>query len=353
MIRLIDLARPFARLIDPEEAHRIAINALKLFPSVTIGRDDPRLGLSVFGLDFPNPVGVAAGFDKNADVPDAVLHLGFGFTEVGTLTPNPQAGDPRPRLFRLPAAEGLINRLGFNNDGFKAAHARLKARAHRRGVVGVNVGANRDSADRVADYVKGIETFAALASYLVVNVSSPNTPGLRDLQAAAALDDLLARVIEARDHVAGQTGRVPLLLKISPDLSLSELDELTSTVKKRGVDGLIVSNTTVSRPALLRDTSAREIGGLSGKPLFSLSTLMLKHTYQRVGHSIPLIGVGGVDSAEAAWAKIAAGATLVQLYSGLVYRGFGLVNKIKDGLRDRLNRLGYDSIVDAIGTDAR
>jgi len=353
LIRLADFARSFTGLIDPEEAHRLAINALKLFPSLKIGRDDPRLGVTAFGLKFPNPVGLAAGFDKNAEVPDAALRLGFGFAEVGTITPIPQPGNPKPRLFRLPRAEGVINRLGFNNEGFADAHARLKTRAHRKGIVGVNIGANKDSSDRVADYVEGIKTFAAVASYLVVNVSSPNTPGLRDLQAASALDDLLARVLEARDHAAHETGRKPVLLKISPDLSLPELDELVSIAQKRAVDGMIVSNTTVSRPALLRDLNAREVGGLSGKPLFSLSTWMLAQTYQRVGRDIPLVGVGGVDSADAAWAKIAAGATLVQLYSGLVYKGFGLVDKIKSGLRARIKRLGLNSIVDTIGSATR
>jgi dihydroorotate dehydrogenase len=353
LIRLLDLARPFTGLIDPEEAHRLAINALKLFPSAGTGRDDPRLAISAFGLEFPNPLGIAAGFDKNADVPDAVLGLGFGFAEIGTVTPKPQAGNPRPRLFRLPSSEGVINRLGFNNDGFASAHERLAARSHRRGIVGVNVGANKDSKDRVADYVKGIKTFADVAHYFVVNISSPNTPGLRDLQAAQALDDLLARVLEARDGVEKKHGRKPVFLKISPDLSLEELDDVVKTVRKRPVDALVVSNTTLSRPALLRDPHAKEGGGLSGKPLFSLSTLMLKETYRRVGKDIPLVGVGGVDSAEAAWAKITAGATLVQLYTGLVYKGFGLVSKIKSGLRKRLSQHGYNSILDAVGTEAR
>lgn len=353
MVHLLDFARPFAGLIDPEEAHRLAINALKLFPPLAAGRDDPRLRVSAFGLDFPNPIGVAAGFDKNAEVPDAILRLGFGFAEVGTLTPKPQGGNPRPRVFRLPAAQGLINRLGFNNEGFAAGIRRLQARARRGGIVGVNVGANKDSSDRVADYVQGIGAFAGVASYLVVNVSSPNTPGLRDLQGAAALDDLLARVLEARDRAAADAGRKPVLLKISPDLSLSELDDVTATAGRRGVDGMIVSNTTLSRPALLRDAHAQETGGLSGRPLFSLSTLMLKQTFQRIGDDVPLIGVGGVDSDEAAWAKITAGATLVQLYSGMIYRGFGLAGKIKQGLRKRLTRLGYASIADAVGAEAR
>jgi dihydroorotate dehydrogenase len=353
VIRLIDYARPIAALIDPEEAHRLAIHALKLLPSFALGRDDPILGLSVFGLDFPNPIGLAAGFDKNAEVAGPILRLGFGFTEVGTLTPAPQAGNPRPRLFRLQASEALINRLGFNNEGFAPAAGRLAARAHRGGVVGVNIGAHRDSRDRVADYVAGIETFAPLASYLVINVSSPNTPGLRDLQAAAALDDLLARAIEARDRTIAQAGRKALLLKISPDLSLADLDALIAVVRKRGADGLVVANTTVTRPALLRDAAAREQGGLSGRPLFSLSTWMLAETFRRLGHEIPLVGVGGVDSAEAAWTKILAGASLVQLYTGMVFRGFGLVNRIKTGLEERLRRSGYISIAEAIGAEAR
>jgi dihydroorotate dehydrogenase len=353
VIRLLDLARPFTGLIDPEEAHRLALNALKLFPSVSLRRDDPRLSVSAFGLDFPNPLGIAAGFDKNADVPDAVLGLGFGFAEIGTVTPKPQPGNPRPRLFRLPSSGGVINRLGFNNDGFANAHARLKARAQRPGIVGVNVGANKDSKDRPADYVKGIKTFADVASYFVVNISSPNTPGLRDLQGVEALDDLLARVMEARDKAAEKHGRKAVFLKISPDLSLEELDEVVKTAMRRAVDALVVSNTTLSRPALLRDAHAKEGGGLSGRPLFSLSTFMLKQTYQRVGKEVPLVGVGGVDSAETAWAKITAGATLVQLYTGLVYQGFGLVPKIKRGLRKRLDQHGYNSILDAVGTEAR
>jgi len=351
LIRLIDFARPFTGLIDPEEAHRLAINALKLFPSFNLGRDDPRLRQSVFGLDFPNPIGLAAGFDKNAEVPDAALRIGFGFTEVGTVTPLPQPGNPRPRVFRLPQSEAVINRLGFNNEGFASALERLEALPHRHGIVGVNVGANKDSGNRVGDYVKGIKAFASVANYLVVNVSSPNTPGLRDLQASAQLDDLLAKVIDARE--AAGAHRPPVLLKISPDLSLPELDDLIAIVRKHSIDGMIVSNTTLSRPALLRDLNARETGGLSGKPLFSLSTWMLSQTYQRVGKEIPLIGVGGIDSADAAWAKIVAGATLVQLYSALVYKGFGLVNKIKNGLSARIKRLGYNSIADAVGTGSR
>jgi dihydroorotate dehydrogenase len=350
VLKLLDLALPFARRLDPEDAHRLALRALSALPILRLARDDPKLRVSAFGLDFPNPVGLAAGFDKNAEVPDAALRLGFGFVEVGTLTPRPQAGNPRPRVFRLPTDEGVINRLGFNNEGVEAARTRLDARAGRLGIVGVNVGANRDSKDRIADYVTGIERLAPFASYLTVNVSSPNTPGLRQLQAGAVLDDLLARAVDARDRAKL---RRPLLLKIAPDLSLQELDELVDVARKRRIDGMIVSNTTISRSKELRDPNAREEGGLSGKPLFALSTWMLTETYKRVGGEFPLIGVGGIDSADAAWRKLRAGASLLQLYSGLVYKGFGLVQTIKDGLSERLKKGGHRSIADIVGADVK
>ena len=350
MLKLLDLALPLARRLEPEDAHGLALRALAALPIPRLRRDDPKLRVSAFGLDFPNPLGLAAGFDKNAEVPDAALRTGFGFVEVGTITPRPQRGNPRPRVFRLPADDGLVNRLGFNNAGIEAARRRLDARAGRLGVVGVNVGANRDSKDRIADYVTGIEVLAPFAGYLTVNVSSPNTPGLRDLQAGAVLDDLLARALEARDRAQF---RRPFLLKISPDLSLQELDDLVAVATKRGIDGMIVSNTTVSRSKELRDPNAREEGGLSGKPLFALSTWMLSETWQRVGGAFPLIGVGGIDSAEAAWRKIRAGAALIQLYSGLTYKGFGLVRTIKQGLSERLERGGHRSIADVVGTDAK
>ena len=350
MRALLDLALPFARRLDPEDAHRLAVRALAALPLPRAARDDPRLAVSAFGLSFPNPIGLAAGFDKNAEVPDAALRLGFGFIEVGTVTPRPQAGNPRPRIFRLPADEGLVNRLGFNNEGAVAARARLGARGGLIGVVGVNVGANRDSKDRIADYAKGIEMLAPYASYLTINVSSPNTPGLRALQAGAVLDDLLARAIEARDRVAASK---PMLLKIAPDLSLAELDEVVDVAKKRGIDGLIVSNTTISRSRDLRDPNAREEGGLSGKPLFALSTWLLSETYQRVEGAFPLIGVGGIDSTDTAWRKIRAGASLLQLYTALSYKGFGLVRTIKEGLLARLTRGGFRSLADAVGGDVR
>lgn len=323
-------ATALLRLLDAEDAHRATIAALKLLPAGTPKPDDPRLAVSAFGLDFPNPVGLAAGFDKNAEVPGAMLALGFGFVEVGTLTPRPQPGNPRPRVIRLVEDRAVVNRYGFNNDGHASALARLSARS-RRGIVGVNLGANKDAADRVADYAAGVAAFAEVADYFAINVSSPNTPGLRDLQAPDALSELLARVLEARDAAPAQR---PLLLKIAPDLSLKQLDGIVRVARERGVNGMIVSNTTISRPASLRSPLAAETGGLSGAPLFDLSTRMLAETFLRVEGRFPLIGAGGIDGPEAALAKIEAGATLVQLYSALVYEGPGLIGRIKRGLLD-------------------
>ena len=354
MIGLIDrLSRPLMRALDPEDAHSLALKALRFMPRGRPAPDAPELAVRAFGLNFPNPVGLAAGFDKNAEVPDALLRLGFGFVEIGTVTPRAQTGNPRPRLFRLPADEGVINRLGFNNEGGAAVLARLAARAGAGGIVGVNVGANRDSADRAEDYVRLIETFAPVASFFTVNVSSPNTPGLRDLQQASALDDLLARVIDARERVRPRAGPTPVLLKIAPDLTLSELDDVVGVARKARVDGMIVSNTTISRPGSLRERDkARETGGLSGRPLFKLSTRMLAETFVRAESAFPLIGVGGIDSSATAIAKIKAGATLLQLYSGLVYRGIGLVGEIKADLLAALKRGHRDSLASMVGSDA-
>lgn len=352
MSLLLDLALPFSRFFEAEDAHRLAIRALSMMPKGGTPVDDPRLAVSAFGLNFKNPVGLAAGFDKNAEVPDAVLALGFGFAEVGTLTPKAQPGNPRPRVFRLLRDEGVINRLGFNNGGFDAALSRLSLRAPY-GILGINIGANKDSADRIADYVAGVETFSPHATYLTVNVSSPNTPGLRDLQSAQALDELMKRVLEARERAAQKgDGRKPILLKIAPDVALGDLDDIVQIAKKRAIDGMIVSNTTVSRPASLTEKEAKEQGGLSGKPLFDLSTRMLAETYLRAERAFPIVGVGGVDSAEAAWKKIRAGATLVQLYTGMVYKGFGLVREIKRGLSLKLDRGKHRSIQDVVGLDA-
>jgi dihydroorotate dehydrogenase len=354
VIRAFDaFSLPLLRWFDPEDAHRLAVQGLKLLPPARPRPDDQKLAVRAFGLNFPNPVGMAAGFDKNAEVSDALLRLGFGFVEVGTVTPKPQAGNPRPRIFRLERDEAVINRLGFNNDGAEAVLRRLAARAHQGGIVGVNVGANKDSADRTADYVKLIETFAPVASYFTVNVSSPNTPGLRNLQQAAALDDLLARVIDARERVRQNAGDSPVLLKIAPDLSLTELDDVVQIARSRRVDGMIVTNTTLSRPPTLREqTRAREPGGLSGRPLFRLSTRMVAETYVRAEGAFPLVGVGGIDSGGAALTKIRAGASLIQLYSALIYKGLGLVEDIKNDLASTLLRTGRDSLSEIVGADA-
>jgi len=354
VIRAFDaLSLPVLRWLDAEDAHRLAIQGLRLLPPVRPRADDPKLAVRAFGLNFPNPIGMAAGFDKNAEVPDALLRLGFGFVEIGSVTPRPQSGNPRPRLFRLERDEAVINRMGFNNDGAEAALRRLAARAQHGGIVGVNVGANKDSPDRVGDYVQLIETFAPVASYFTVNISSPNTPGLRNLQEGALLDDLLAKVIDARDRVRETAGDTPVLLKIAPDLSLAQLDDVVHVARSRRVDGMIVSNTTVGRPSTLREQGrAKEQGGLSGRPLFRLSTRMVAETYVRVEGAFPLIGVGGVDSGGAALTKIRAGASLIQLYSSLVYKGLGLVEEIKRDLSSTLLRTGRESLSEIVGADA-
>jgi dihydroorotate dehydrogenase len=354
VIRAFDaLSLPLLRWFDPEDAHRLAIQGLRLLPPVRPRPDDPKLAVRAFGLNFPNPVGMAAGFDKSAEVSDALLRLGFGFVEIGTVTPKPQVGNPRPRLFRLERDEAVINRMGFNNDGSDAVLRRLAGRAHLGGIVGVNVGANKDSADRVDDYVKLIEIFAPVATYFTVNVSSPNTPGLRNLQQSAALDDLLAKVIDARERVRQSAGDAPVLLKIAPDLSLTELDDVVQVARSRRIDGMIVGNTTLARPETLREqTRAKEQGGLSGRPLFRLSTRMVAETYVRAEGAFPLIGVGGIDSGGAALTKIRAGASLIQLYSSLIYKGLGLVEDIKNDLASTLLRTGRDSLSEIVGADA-
>lgn len=354
MIRAFDaFSLPLLRWFDPEDAHRMAIQGLRLLPPMRPRPDDPKLAVRAFGLNFPNPIGMAAGFDKSAEAPDALLRLGFGFVEIGSVTPKLQIGNPRPRLFRLERDEAVVNRMGFNNDGAEIVLRRLAARAHLGGIVGVNVGANKDAADRVADYVRLIETFAPVASYFTVNVSSPNTPGLRNLQQAGALDDLLAKVIDARERVRQNAGDSPVLLKIAPDLSLSELDDVVHIARSRRVDGMIVANTTLARPSTLREAArAREQGGLSGRPLFRLSTRMVAETYVRAEGAFPLIGVGGIDSGGAALTKIRAGASLIQLYSSLIYKGLGLVEDIKNDLASTLLRTGRDSLSEIVGADA-
>jgi dihydroorotate dehydrogenase len=353
VIGLLDgVARPLMRILEPETAHGLAVKGLNALLLARPAADDPRLGVTAFGLSFPNPIGLAAGFDKNGEAARAALSVGFGFSEVGTVTPRPQAGNPRPRLFRLEADQAVINRLGFNSQGAEAVCKRL-AGAPPRGIVGINIGANKDSADRVADYVALIAALAPVASYFTINISSPNTPGLRDLQQANALDALLARVKEARDHASAGAKPIPLLLKIAPDLSLGDLDDVVAIARTRRIDAMIVGNTTVMRPASLRDSArAVEQGGLSGRPLFRLATRMLAETFVRVEGQFPLVGVGGVDSGAAAFAKVKAGATLVQLYTGLVFRGLKLVPAIKADLVNFLRLGRYDSLAAAVGIDA-
>jgi dihydroorotate dehydrogenase len=351
---LIDrLSRPLMRALDPEDAHALAIRALRFVPRARPAPEPPELTVRAFGLNFPNPVGLAAGFDKNAQAPDALLRLGFGFVEVGTVTPRAQTGNPRPRLFRLESDEGVINRLGFNNEGAAAVLARLTARSNQGGIVGVNIGANRDSPDRTEDYVRLIETFAPVASYFTVNVSSPNTPGLRDLQQAKALDGLLARVVDARERARARSGPTPVLLKIAPDLTLADLDDVVGIARKRRLDGMIVGNTTIARPNALRERDkAREAGGLSGRPLFKIATRILAETFVRAEGAFPLIGVGGIDSGPTAIAKVKAGATLLQLYTGLVFRGIATVAEIKADLLAALKRGHRNSLSAMVGVDA-
>ncbi len=343
------LLRPLLFRLDAETAHHLALRALMLGLSpIRVPAPDPRLRQHLLGLDFINPIGLAAGLDKNGEAADGLLALGFGFVEVGSVTPQPQAGNPRPRLFRLPADRALINRLGFNNDGHQRVHGRLAAR-RPRGIVGVNVGANKTSTDRVADYVAGVTRFADVADYLVLNVSSPNTPGLRDLQEKTALTSLLAAVTAARDAAPR---RVPLLLKIAPDLDDDALADIADAALASGIDGMIVANTTLARDGLADGALAREAGGLSGRPLFKRSTAILAKLRRRVGRNLVLVGTGGVDSAEAAFTKIAAGANLVQLYTGLIYEGPGLPAAILRELPRLLERRGFAAIGDAVGSEA-
>lgn len=339
MASLFDrLGRRALFMFDPETAHGISIRGLKsgIVPTCALPAD-PRLAQTVAGLRFTNPLGMAAGYDKNAEVPDALLSLGFGFAEVGTLTPLAQAGNPKPRMFRLERDNAVINRLGFNNEGHAAALARLKARP-AKGVVGVNIGANKDSDDRIGDYVKGIHTFYGVAGYFTANISSPNTPGLRDLQARESLAKLLEAVLAARNAEAEKAGRrVPVFLKIAPDLTPEGMDDIAAEVLAHDLDGLIVSNTTLARDGLT-DPQKGEAGGLSGTPLFEKSTAVLAAMRKRVGPDLPIIGVGGVSSAETALEKIRAGADLVQLYSCMVYEGPSLAGRIVRGLSTLLDR---------------
>ena len=347
---VFELARPLLFALDPEQAHELTIKSLEagIYPRPS-QPDEPCLGVRIWDVMFPNPFGIAAGFDKDARVPAAVIGMGFGHAEIGTVTPLPQAGNPRPRIFRLIKDKALINRLGFNNRGHAAALDRLKARP-RGGVVGVNVGANKDATDRVVDYEAGITAFYDVASYFTVNISSPNTPGLRDLQAPAALDDLLGRVLAAREKflTAGKPKR-PIVVKLAPDIAEADIEPVIAVLLRRGADGIAVSNTTLARRGLTDKEGARQAGGLSGRPLFHRSTVMLARVAQLTAGRVPLIGIGGVDSGAAAIAKLEAGATLLQLYSGLVYEGPGLLGRMKRDLVALIRREGLNSVGDMTG----
>jgi len=341
---LYPLLRPLAFAIDAEAAHRLTIRALTLLPAGLPARPDPVLKVRVAGLDFPNPVGLAAGFDKDAVAFAQMLGFGFGFVEVGTLTPRPQSGNPRPRLFRLAEDRAVINRMGFNNKGQAAALARLEKRDRRRGIVGVNIGANKDSRDRIADYAAGVRSMLGVADYLAVNVSSPNTPGLRELQDGGALAELLAAVTEARG--AGP----PVFLKVAPDLERRQVDAIVRAATSNKVDALIVGNSTVGRPAL-RSSQRFEAGGLSGAPLKALALERLGDFRRASGGALPLIACGGIENGVDALARIRAGASLVQLYTALVYEGPGLAERINAELRRLLAIEGFERLTDAVGTE--
>jgi dihydroorotate dehydrogenase len=350
---LLQLARPALLALDPETAHETTLRALEkgVYPADR-SADPPTLAGRLGDLALTNPIAIAAGFDKDARVPDAVLGLGCGFAEIGTVTPLAQSGNPQPRVFRLINERGVINRLGFNNGGHAAALARLKARA-ARGIVGVNIGANKDATDRTGDYVAGITTFYDVASYFTVNISSPNTPGLRDLQAPAALDELLGRVMAARaEQVAAGKPRRPIVVKIAPDVAEADVPAITERLMAHAVDAIAISNTTLARPGVSHIATAKEAGGLSGRPLFHRSTVMLARVHQATGGKVPLVGIGGIDSPDRALAKIEAGASLLQLYTGLIYEGAGLIGRIKRHLDETSRARGVANVSALTGTRA-
>ena len=348
-----DIATQALRFIDPETAHRAAISGLKLGLGPRARADRwTRLKTKLAGLDLPNPIGLAAGFDKNCEAPDAMLAAGFGYVECGTVTPRAQEGNPRPRIFRLSADRAVINRLGFNNEGLDPFVDRLDGRSHRGGVVGVNVGANKDSTDRIGDYVLCMGRVWRHASYVTANISSPNTPGLRGLQERGALEELLGRLNEARESLESVHGKRPLFLKVAPDLDEGAIGDIADLVVSHALDALIVSNTTIERPEHLTADDREETGGLSGQPLFQISTRALRLFAQALNGRLPLIGVGGVDSGATALAKIKAGATAVQLYSALVYEGPGLAARIARELDALLAAEGFSGVGEAVGVEA-
>lgn len=348
MNALYGLGQALLHALDPERAHELAIKSLELglYPRAS-EPDDSLLAETIFGLNFGNPVGMAAGFDKDARAWKPLLAMGFGYVEVGTLTPKPQGGNPSPRIFRSAADGAIINRLGFNNEGQEAALSRLAAR--RQGIVGVNIGAGRDSKDRIGDYVLGIARTSALADYLTINISSPNTPGLRDLQAPDALYALLERVQAAR---LSQEKPAPLLVKLAPDIADADLPQVVRIIESHGVDGIVVSNTTLARDGLTERSFAAETGGLSGRPLFARSTRMLARIYRLTEGKLPLIGVGGIDSGATALAKIEAGASLLQLYTGLVFEGPKLIDRIKQALIEAMEQAKAGSLTPLVGRHA-
>jgi dihydroorotate dehydrogenase len=342
-MRLYPIIRPLAFAFDAETAHRMTIGALKLAPPRRPPDFPASLKTTVAGIDFPTPVGLAAGFDKDAEVAEQMLSMGFGFVEVGTLTPRPQPGNPRPRLFRLREDGAVINRLGFNNHGQPEAFQRLVNCTHMHGVIGVNFGANKDSADRIADYVAGIRAMAPVAKYLTINISSPNTPGLRALQDEGALDELLQAVQSVGTNK-------PIFLKVAPDLAEGDPERIVRAALDHKIDAIIVSNTTVSRPPL-KSRHANEQGGLSGAPLKALALQTLRGFRRASAGEIPLIGVGGISNADDAWERIRAGASLVQLYTAMVYQGPHIGARIAHGLAERLKRAGYANIAEAVGSE--
>jgi dihydroorotate dehydrogenase len=341
-VRFYPFIRPLAFALDAETAHRLTVKALRLMPPRRPPDFPSSLRSRVAGIDFPTPVGLAAGFDKDAEVPEQMLFLGFGFVEVGTLTPRPQEGNPKPRLFRLRKDRAVINRLGFNNGGQPAAYGRLQLDMRLPGIIGVNVGANKDSEDRIADYASGVRAMAQVADYLTINISSPNTPGLRGLQEKGALEELLAAVREVRS-------KKPIFLKVAPDLMDGDPERIVRAAIDHGIDAIIVSNTTVSRPPL-RSNHANEAGGLSGAPLKPLALGALRRFHSASGGEMPLIGVGGIASAEDAWERIRAGASLIQLYTAMVYEGPGVAARIARGLAHLLRREGFANIAEAVGS---
>ena len=341
-VPLYPLLRPLVFTLDAETAHRATIVGLKLVPPLYLPRFPASLHTTVAGIAFPSPVGLAAGFDKDAEVAEKLIELGFGFVEVGTLTPRPQPGNPKPRLFRLPEDRAVLNRLGFNNRGQDRALEQLGHASHLHGVIGVNVGANKDSADRIADYVAGVRRMSPVARYVTINISSPNTPGLRGLQDEGALDELLAAVAEAR-------GGKPVFLKVAPDLQAGDPERIVRAALDHRIDALIVANTTVSRPPL-KSRHASEAGGLSGEPLKALALESLRRFRSASGGELPLVGVGGIATADDAWDRIRAGASLVQLYTAMIFEGPGIARRIADGLAERLRREGLASIAEAVGT---